>query len=119
MHTWLTNQVTLELNYKQKDDLLNISLFAVDNDCGVLDYGIYMISTQSYLIWSKACLWLPITQMPAVVMEGESPSLHHPHPHPSLLPAPQGPLLPSEFCPTTGGFLLFSDPELGECHLVF
>lgn len=37
MHTWLTNQITLELKYKQKDDLLNIALFAVDKDCGVLD----------------------------------------------------------------------------------
>lgn len=60
MHTWLTNQITLELKYKQKNDLLNISLFAVDNDYGVLSYGVCMISTQKYTILPKAPFWLPM-----------------------------------------------------------
>lgn len=86
MHTWLTNQITLELKYKQKNDLLNISLFAVDNDYGVLSYGKYMISTQKHRILPKASLLAPNdTPYPAVVIE-ENPSLYNPHPYPIFFP---------------------------------
>lgn len=111
MHTWLTNQITLELKYKQKDNLLNISLFAVDNDYGVLNYDVYKISTQKYTISPKASLLAPSdTSYPRMVMEEENPSLYNPYPtshsfphtHTSYL------LLPSKFCPTTGGFQFYS-----------
>lgn len=80
MYTWLTNQITLELKYKQKDDLLNISLFAVDNDYGVLNYGVYRRTTQKYVILPKASLLAPNdTPYPAVIIE-ENSSLYTPHP---------------------------------------
>lgn len=86
MHTWLTNQITLALKYKQKNGLLNISLFAVDNDYGVLSYGVCMISTQKIYDFTQGSLLAPNNiPYPVVVIE-ENPSLYNPHPYPSLLP---------------------------------